>query len=431
MPLESVMLCLDNSEWMRNGDYVPSRMECMQDAANMVSTSKIQSNPENTVGVMSMAGRGAEVMVSPTDDMGKLMACLHDLKLTGKLSFVTGVQVAWLALKHRINKNGGQRIVVFVGSPISEEPKALTKVGKLLKKNGIAVDVVSMGEHEENQAKLEEFINAANSSDNSHLVTIPPGCIPTDLLVSSPILNEGGDMGGASIAAAAGAAQSASGPGDYPGVDANMDPELAMALRVSMEEERARQEREAGDTAQAQASQAAAEDTNSGEMEVEQTEPAAAKEPTAAPSEAEDNSMPMNEDNFEFEEQALLQQALAMSMQDPEASAMDTDTPAPPPAGAGTAPLPLQTTENEDADMQLALEMSMQADDSAAAKTESTETAAAASMSGSGFHDTSFVNSMLASLPGVDPSDPLIQQAIQQIQAKQDQDEKKDEKEQK
>jgi len=30
--------------------------------------------------------------------------------------------------------------------------------------------------------------------------------------------------------------------------------------------------------------------------------------------------------------------------------------------------------------------------------------------------DMNFVNSMLASLPGVDPSDPLIQQALQQIQ---------------
>ena len=29
------MVCLDNSEWMRNGDYAPTRLAAMQDAVNM------------------------------------------------------------------------------------------------------------------------------------------------------------------------------------------------------------------------------------------------------------------------------------------------------------------------------------------------------------------------------------------------------------
>lgn len=32
MPLESTMICLDNSEWMRNGDYAPNRLAAQQDA---------------------------------------------------------------------------------------------------------------------------------------------------------------------------------------------------------------------------------------------------------------------------------------------------------------------------------------------------------------------------------------------------------------
>ena len=47
---------------------------------------------------------------------------------------------------------------------------------------------------------------------------------------------------GLQLAAAGGAG---GGNDDFGGVDPNMDPELAMALRVSMEEERARQETEA------------------------------------------------------------------------------------------------------------------------------------------------------------------------------------------
>lgn len=32
---------------------------------------------------------------------------------------------------------GGQRVVVFVGSPITEDEKTLVKIGKLLKKNNV------------------------------------------------------------------------------------------------------------------------------------------------------------------------------------------------------------------------------------------------------------------------------------------------------
>lgn len=40
-----------------------------------------QSNPENTVGVMTMAGKGVRVLVTPTSDLGKILACMHG-KLT-------------------------------------------------------------------------------------------------------------------------------------------------------------------------------------------------------------------------------------------------------------------------------------------------------------------------------------------------------------
>lgn len=46
---------LDNSEWMRNGDYFPSRMEAQIDAVNVLMNWKFQANPENTVGILKMA----------------------------------------------------------------------------------------------------------------------------------------------------------------------------------------------------------------------------------------------------------------------------------------------------------------------------------------------------------------------------------------
>mgnify|MGYP001980570686 FL=1 len=122
MPIECTIICMDTSEFMRNGDFVPTRHESQQDAANLVVGAKMQQNPESSVGVLTMAstGRmaGARVLVSPTDDMGKILNALQTASVAGRLNFVEGVSVAQLALKHRRNKNGAQRIVLFVGSPV-------------------------------------------------------------------------------------------------------------------------------------------------------------------------------------------------------------------------------------------------------------------------------------------------------------------------
>ncbi|TPX57726.1 hypothetical protein PhCBS80983_g03628 [Powellomyces hirtus] len=232
MVLEATVLVLDNSEWMRNGDYTPTRMEAQADAVTFLFNAKTQTNPENTVGLMTMAGKSPEVLVTLTPDIGKILTALHHIAITGKSNLSTGVQIAQLALKHRQNKHQKQRIIVFVGSPLAEDEKTLVRLGKKLKKNNVAVDIINFGEEAENTAKLEAFIVAVNSSDNSHLVSIPPGPhILSDILLSSPIVaGEDGAPPGF-----------ASGGGFEFGVDPNLDPELALALRISMEEERARQ----------------------------------------------------------------------------------------------------------------------------------------------------------------------------------------------
>lgn len=58
MPLEATMMIIDNSEYMRNGDYQPTRFDAQSDAVNTVFQTKTDANPENTVGVMTMAGKG-------------------------------------------------------------------------------------------------------------------------------------------------------------------------------------------------------------------------------------------------------------------------------------------------------------------------------------------------------------------------------------
>ncbi len=138
MVLEATFIAMDNSDWMRNGDFAPSRLESQQDAVNLLAGAKCQQNPENTVGVLTMAGRGVEVRVAMTSDVGKVLAQSHGAVIGGQVNLSAGLQVAGLALKHRQNKNQRQRIVVFVGSPVKEEESALVKLGKKLMRRPIA-----------------------------------------------------------------------------------------------------------------------------------------------------------------------------------------------------------------------------------------------------------------------------------------------------
>ena len=475
------MILLDNSEYMRNGDYVPTRLEAQHDAANLLANHKTQSNPESTVGVVAMAGTaagsapGAELLVSPTDDLGKILAALHGVPPRGPGASVesgvdlpASVQVASLALKHRRNKNGAQRIVVFVGSPLGPavEVRAMQRAGRQLKKNNVRIDVVALGELEENESRLKELVDAANGSGGEggertcNLVTIPAGVLPSDVLVSSPIV--GG--GGAGAAAAMGSPVGGGGAGadggnfaDYGGIDPNMDPELAMALRVSMEEERARQER----VAAAAAEEAAGDGADGGGgggggaagegMEVDADGVPAAAEP--APSEAA--AAAASSGGGMEDEDALLQQALAMSMAESYAApaAADGASSAKADGSEGAAAAAKETDDDEA--MQMALAMSMQVEQEEGAGGKEAE-----------FQDPQFVNQvsgptaatpalfvlfpasagiscshpfldpppspspslpsqLLGSLPGVDPNDPAIQNALKNLKKEKDGDDKK------
>lgn len=137
---------------------------------------------------------------------------------------------------------------------------------------------------------------------------------------------------------------------EYGGIDPNMDPELAMVLRVSMEEERARQERAAA---------AAANEAKDGE-----------EGKIAGDGEGIDN-------NMEEDEDALLQQALAMSMAENPPSSEEAT------AGAEDATMEI-ADDDDDAAMQMALQMSMQTEEKAEGE----------AASGGQFQDPQFVSNV-------------------------------------
>ncbi|XP_065868658.1 26S proteasome non-ATPase regulatory subunit 4 homolog isoform X4 [Euphorbia lathyris] len=396
MVLEATMICIDNSEWMRNGDYSPSRFQAQADAVNLISGAKTQSNPENTVGILTMAGKGVRVLTTPTTDLGKILACMHDVEIGGEMNMTAAIQVAQLALKHRQNKNQQQRIIVFAGSPVKFDKKMLELLGKKLKKNSVALDIVNFGEEDDEKTdKLEALLAAANNNESSHIVHIPPGPNAlSDVLISTPVFN--GEAGGSGFAAAAAAAAAGGGGGDFEfGVDPNLDPELALALRVSMEEERARQEaaakRAADEPSRAEKVEGASSNSQDVSM-VHNTDDKAAEE-------TGNNAAPMDEVN------ALLHQAIALSMQTPPSDSVVRD-------------VDMSEATHEDQELAIALQLSMQED----AKDGSSQSDMSKVL-----EDQSFMSSVLASLPGVDPNDPSVKDLLASLQGQSESEEKKKE----
>jgi len=372
------MICVDNSEFMRNGDYLPTRLQAQQDAVNLIAHSKTRANPESNVALMTLSD--LSVLVTLTTDTGKLLAKLSKVGPTGDLRFISGIKIAHLALKHRQGKNHKTRIIAFVGSPIEQaDEKDLVKLAKKLKKEKVNVDIINIGEEESNTNLLNKFVETINGKEgtSSHLVTIPPVNNLTDALVSSPILQ--GEDGGSA----------APGGGGYEfGVDPNDDPELALALRVSMEEQRARQNADSGPGGV----------TSPGGQEAAPATP-------GQPATGEDTS-----------EEAMLQRALAMSMDGGEGEA--------PSAGADLGAM----SEEEQIAYAMRMSMaegsseggaksggaeSMEVDDKATEDEDYSEV----------MNDPAFLQSVLQNLPGVDPQSEAIKNAVGSVK-----DEKKDDK---
>lgn len=371
MVLESCMICIDNSDYMRNGDFIPSRMQCQFDAVNMVALAKTKSNPENNVGLMALAD--TRVLATLTTEIGRIISKLHGSKPSGNIDIIRGIKVANLALKHRQSKNHKPRIIMFIASPVVADHSELIKLGKRLKKEKVNIDIINFGEEEANSAILNELINAINGKEGtgSHLVSITAPANLSDALFSSSIFqSEDGNSLPAGF-----------GPGYQYGMED--DPELAMALRISMEESRLKTESDAKKTGEG--------------MEVE----------TNAPTTGEDD---------------LMQQALSLSLGQDAKPAMNRDI--------------SSMTEEEQLHYALQMSMSHSASETASASTtEKQTTPVDAEMKdeeddyAKAMNDPEFLQRVISSLPGVDPNSDDIRSAVDNLTK--DQKEEKDKSEKK
>ena len=407
---------------MINGDIPPTagtgpsgtRLEAMSEAAALLVAGKLQSNPESTVGILtsggSSGGGNIRLLSSPTDGQneGRLLSLLHGLKTEGKGGgqFLSAVKTAFLALKHRRNKLGGQRIIAFVGSPLEVDLTELKKLASSLKKNNVAVDLILLGENDLNRERLEEFIKVVSKDEdgrpNSSLLVAPPGSELSALLISSTIYTGGGGGGGGGRGGASHAGGGGGGGGggaggfaDYGGIDPNLDPELAMAMRISMEEARAAAGRsESGDVPSSSSSSSASSSSNTGGLGG------------------------LGDGSIAFDEDAALQAALALSMEDDNTSASASVVPSLI-ATSSIPPPPSSSSSSTSSSSNSIPASSSSSTSSSAMACDPPSTSSSATTTTNAVADPDFAMSLLGGLPGVDMNDPEIVAMLAQLQAQQ------------
>lgn len=371
MVLESTVICVDNTEYSRNGDFTPSRFGVQQDVLQTLSRTKMNSHPENNVALLAAGGKKPKLINTLTPERNKLLTGFAKLTHDGEENnFSVSLRTAHLALKHRMSKNHRQRIIFMICSPLIETEQELIKLAKKLKKENVAVDIVNFGEDEKNVERLLKFIETLNGKNadpntvNCHLVNVPSGSNVNDAVRNSPICGasqqsssgiQGGVAQGMNLGGAGGA-------DDWDDLE-NMDPDLALALRVSLEESRARQQQEnsnaanaenvgnleaiAEDSTEPSAGQVAAATTAAGAISNAQSTPTA----TSAAAANNNNNQEPNANEDMADDDAVLMQALQMSLQ-PDAAGGESEE-APPNEEVNLAGM----TEEEQ--IEYALRMSM------------------------------------------------------------------------
>ena len=234
MVLEATIICIDNSDWTRNGDYLPTRYQAQVDSAREIIQNRCENNPENSLGIMTMAGKRVEMVATLTNDESRLLNAMYNIPLSGECDITSALSIAILCLKHRINKNQKQRIILFVGSPVTTKAENLVQIGKKLKKYNVAIDIISFGNIDENRELLNVLLKEVNNSDNSSILEVPLGAYLMDSLFSSPIMGFGNnvdaEMGGAGAGANPGAGQ------QEPIGLSQFERDMNLALQMSLQE---------------------------------------------------------------------------------------------------------------------------------------------------------------------------------------------------
>nr|GEU36981.1 hypothetical protein [Tanacetum cinerariifolium] len=187
---EAIMICLDSGEWMESTKSPMFKEQAS--AMQYYCKKKLKYNPRTIVGVCGSADFGINYFwIRPTRDLKMIMAAINDIMIGGhiRLFNAAGFAHSLLFHSHLVGKDMQKRIVVFAGGPLyCPLPKA-HMLGKVIKDNNVACDVISFGDpYMEKRLFFDTLIRLVDNDGNSNVCHVPPESSVRQALYRSQIL---------------------------------------------------------------------------------------------------------------------------------------------------------------------------------------------------------------------------------------------------
>jgi hypothetical protein len=89
---------------MTSNSVRSTRWQSQVDAVSVIHSAKMRVHPQSAVGLMSMGGKGPEVLSTFTSDFGAILAGLHQTKIHGTSHLSSSIQVAAVSSPRPISK---------------------------------------------------------------------------------------------------------------------------------------------------------------------------------------------------------------------------------------------------------------------------------------------------------------------------------------
>lgn len=77
------MIIIDNSDYSRNGDCLTTRFQAQLETASTIIRTKINSNPQNKIGLMTMSGNQCQVLTTPVGNTSQLYSKYNQIQIEG------------------------------------------------------------------------------------------------------------------------------------------------------------------------------------------------------------------------------------------------------------------------------------------------------------------------------------------------------------
>ncbi|KNH05497.1 hypothetical protein XU18_3468 [Perkinsela sp. CCAP 1560/4] len=168
-----------------------------------------------------MSGQSCMVHESLTDDQDRILSSLGKISSEGEMHIIEGLKIARLALMSKGTSRGQRKILILVCSPVQVSEEELASLEILLRKEGVGIDFVNIG-NPENDQKMKSFIESINKRENCTYFSIGEKDNMIDYLQKNYLQTNSTNTGS--------------------NQNETMDPDMELALRLSLEEENARRQ---------------------------------------------------------------------------------------------------------------------------------------------------------------------------------------------